>query len=145
MFLISADVFCRLFFSKPFQGVGEIVSSVMIILCFLEVPYCLMKGTLVKSTVLYDKVNDKAKAIIDIVSCLMGIFVFSLIVKTGFKSLMDAIRINDADLVGSIRISTVPGRFSVVLGSVAMVIELVILTIKNIMKITSKDEPSDNT
>ena len=39
MILITADVLSRLIFNKPFVGTAEIVSSIIIIVCFLEIPY----------------------------------------------------------------------------------------------------------
>ena len=39
MLLITADVLSRLLLNKPFAGTAEIVSSIIIIVCFLEIPY----------------------------------------------------------------------------------------------------------
>ncbi|WP_207664025.1 hypothetical protein [Clostridium sp. AF22-10] len=37
MILITADVLSRLILNKPFAGTAEIVSSIIIIVCFLEI------------------------------------------------------------------------------------------------------------
>ena len=44
MLLITADVLSRLLLNKPFAGTAEIVSSIIIIVCFLEIPYVAVKG-----------------------------------------------------------------------------------------------------
>lgn len=139
MLLITADVCSRTFFNHPFQGVSEVVSSCIIILCFFEIPYCLMKGSHVRSTIIYDKVSPRVKTYIDLVCCIIGLVVFSLILKASFGNLMNAIRINDAELAGTVRISTVPGRFSIVFGSLAMMVEYVLLIIRYIIKLSEKE------
>ena len=138
MLLITADVCSRTFLNHPFQGVSEVVSSCIIILCFFEIPYCLMKGSHVRSTIIYDKVNPRVKTYIDLVCCMIGLVVFSLILKASFGNLVNAVRIHDAELAGTVRISTVPGRFSIVFGSLAMMIEYVLLIIKYILKLAKK-------
>ena len=144
MILITVDVVARTFFNHPFQGVSEIVSSCIIILCFFEIPYCLMKGSHVRSTIIYDKVSQRTKACIDLVCCLLGIIVFILIILSSYNNLLQAIEINDAELAGSVRISTIPGRFAIVFGSVVMVIEYVFLTVRNILKIISPETDQDS-
>ena len=61
MLLITADVLSRLILNKPFAGTAEIVSSIIIIVCFLEIPYVAVKGAHVRTTMLYDKVGVKGK------------------------------------------------------------------------------------
>lgn len=142
MILITTDVLARSFFNHPFQGVSEIVSSCIIILCFFEIPYCLMKGSHVRSTIIYDKVGTRAKACIDLVCCILGVIAFILIIKSSWKNLLHAIEIRDVEIAGSVRISTIPGRFSIVFGSVAMVIEYFFLMVHYILRIV-KPEPGN--
>ncbi len=134
MLLITADVISRTCFNHPFQGVSEIVSNCIIILCFLEIPYVLMKGTHVRSTLFYDKVSERGKCIIDLIACTIGIVVFVLIIKSSWGNFVKAFSINDAEIAGSVRIPTSPGRFSVILGSVLMIVEFVFLAVKNVVK-----------
>lgn len=140
MILITTDVLSRTLFNHPFQGVSEIVSSCIIILCFFEIPYCLMKGSHVRSTIIYDKVSARTRACIDLVCCVLGIIVFILIIVSSWKNLLHAIEINDAEIAGSVRISTIPGRFAIVFGAVAMVIEYGFLIVHNILKIKTPDQ-----
>ena len=39
------------------------------------------------------------------------------------KNLLHTVEINDAEIAGSVRISTIPGHFAIVFGAVAVVIE----------------------
>lgn len=130
MILITADVLSRLVLNKPFVGTAEIVSSLIIIVCFFEIPYVSMKRGHVRTTVLYDVVGRKGKDIIDIIACLLGMVVYGLIIKASFPGLIYAIDINEAEIAGSFRITTVPGRFAIIFGSALMILEFLHQLIK---------------
>ena len=72
---------------------------------------------------LYDRVGRKGKDIIDIVACLLGIVVYGLIIKASFPGFLNAIDINEAEIAGSFRITTIPGRFAIIFGSGLMILE----------------------
>ena len=101
MILITADVLSRLIFNKPFVGTAEIVSSIIIIVCFLEIPYVAVKGAHVRTTMLYDKVGAKGKLIIDILAAFLGILVYSFIIRASWGNLLHAIGIGEAEIAGS--------------------------------------------
>lgn len=125
MVLITLDVLSRLILNKPFVGTAEIVSSIIIIVCFFEIPYVAVKGAHVRTTVLYDKVGNKGKAIINIVAAICGIVCYTLIIRASWPGFTNAIRINEAEIAGSFRITTIPGRFAIIFGSAMMVLEFV--------------------
>lgn len=135
MTIITADVVARTVFHKPFQGVSEIVANSIVILCFLEIPYALMRRSLVRTTLVYDKVSTRWKDIIDFIAALLGIAVFSLLISGSWPSFLRAVAIWDSEIAGSVRIPTTPGRFAIVFGSVCMVIEFVFIAIKSLIRI----------
>jgi len=130
MVLITADVLSRLLLNKPFVGTAEIVSSLIIIVCFFEIPYVSMIKGHVRTTVLYDIVGRKGKDIIDIVACILGMVVYGLIIKASFPGFLYAIEINEVEIAGSFRISTIPGRFAIIFGSGLMMLEFLHQLIK---------------
>lgn len=134
MIVITADVVARTVFHSPFQGVSEIVANSIIILCFLEIPYALMKGALVRTTLGYDKAPHKVQSLIDFCAAILGIVVFVLLVKGSWPNFLNALAINDSEIAGSVRIPTTPGRFSIIFGSVAMIIEFVFIAIKSLIR-----------
>lgn len=125
MILITADVLSRLIFNKPFVGTAEIVSSIIIIVCFLEIPYVAVKGAHVRTTMLYDKVGAKGKLIIDILAAFLGILVYSFIIRSSWGNLLHAISIGEAEIAGFFRVTTVPGRFAIIFGSALMILEFI--------------------
>ncbi|MCC8060627.1 MAG: TRAP transporter small permease [Clostridiales bacterium] len=125
MLLITADVLSRVLLNKPFAGTAEIVSSVIIIVCFLEIPYVAVKGAHVRTTMLYDKVGAKGKLLIDIGAAILGILVYAFIIRASWGGFTNAIAIGEAEIAGSVRITTIPGRFSIIFGSALMILEFI--------------------
>jgi TRAP-type C4-dicarboxylate transport system permease small subunit len=123
MILITADVFSRFLFNKPFVGTAEIVSSIIIIVCFFETPYVSVRQRHVRTTAFYDKAGRRGKDILNIIACVLGIVAYAFIIKASFPGLLYAIEINEAEIAGSVRITTIPGRFSIIFGSMMMVLE----------------------
>lgn len=78
----------------------------------------------------YDKVNRNGKLIIDILACIIGIAVYAFIIKASYKGFINAINIGEAEIAGSVRISTVPGRFCIIFGSSMMILEMINKTVK---------------
>lgn len=125
MILITADVLSRLLFNRPFVGTAEIVSSIIIIVCFLEIPYVAVKGAHVRTTMLYDKVGEKGKLAINILAAVLGILVYGFIIKASWGNLLHAISIGEAEIAGSFHVTTVPGRFTIIFGSGLMILEFI--------------------
>ena len=125
MLLITADVISRVVFNTPFVGTAEIVSSMIIIVCFLEIPYVSVKGAHVRSTMLYDVVGKRGKLVIDMIAALLGILVYAFIIKASWSNFIHAIQIGEAEIAGTFRITTVPGRFTIIFGSSLMILEFV--------------------
>ena len=139
MIIITADVVARTVFNSPFQGVSEVVANSIIILCFLEISYALMKGSLVRTSLVYDKVPVRAKCIIDFIAAVLGITVFVLLITGSLPNFLNALAINDSEVAGSVRIPTTPGRFSVLFGSVMIVIEFIFIAIKSLIRFKHPD------
>lgn len=125
MLLITADVLSRVCFNKPFAGTAEIVSSIIIIVCFLEIPYVAVKGAHVRSTLLFDAVGTRGKLIIDMTAALLGILVYAFIIRASWGNFINAVKIGEAEIAGSVRITTVPGRFTIIFGSGLMILEFI--------------------
>lgn len=67
---------------------------------------------------------------IDIVAALIGVLVYAFIIRASWGNLLNAISIHEAEIAGSVRITTVPGRFSIIFGSALMILEFINQIIK---------------
>lgn len=83
-----------------------------------------------RTTMLYDKVGRKGKLAIDIVAAALGVLVYAFIIRASWANLLNAIEIGEAEIAGSVRITTIPGRFSIIFGSGLMILEFIDQIIK---------------
>ena len=140
MLLITADVMSRLLFNKPFAGTAEIVSSIIIVVCFMEIPHVAAKGAHVRSTTFYDKMSNTWKCVTDILAALIGVIVYACIIRASWANFINAIKIGEAEIAGSLRITTVPGRFIIIFGSPLIILEFINEICKLIYKLrTGRD------
>ncbi|MFP3040639.1 TRAP transporter small permease [Treponema primitia] len=135
MVLISIDVIGRVLFNTPFKGTPELVSFSIIIIAFLEVPYVFWAGGLVRSTVLYDKVGPTGKDIIDLIAAVIGIVVFSMLIKSSLNDFIKAIRVREFEGEGALRIATSPARAFLILGSGFMILQMILNVCKKAFSI----------
>ena len=140
MMIITVDVLSRLLFNHPFAGIAEIVSLMIIVFTFLVLPHVTAKNGHVRTTMFYDRANRNGKLIIDLLASVIGIVVYAFVIKASMKGFFNAININEAEIAGSVRIPTVPGRFCIIFGSVLMILEMINKTVKyGYSLITGKD------
>ena len=123
MVLITIDVFGRVLFNMPFQGTPELISSSIVVIAFLELPYVLLKDKHVRSTMFYDKLCPTGKDLIDILAALIGITIFALLIKSSLNDYMKAIRLGEFVGEGALRVPTVPARTVMIIGSGFMIIQ----------------------
>ncbi len=137
MILITADVLSRLLFNRPFTGTAEIVASIIIIVCFMEIPYVALRGAHVRATLLYDAVGRNGKLIIDSLAAAIGIVVYAFIIKASWSNFLNAVAIHEAEIAGSFRVTNVPGRFIIIFGSALMILEFMAQLIKNVYELVT--------
>ena len=76
-FIISYEVVMRYIFNSPTVWVNEISRFLQIWATYLALTYTFHKKEFIRITVLYDKLNEKGKKILDFISDIF-ILIFSL-------------------------------------------------------------------
>lgn len=79
MFLTFADVALRYIFNRPISGSYELTEFMMAILLTFGIAYCAVVKGHVTVDVAVSRFPPRAQAIIDSVTCLLGLVMFSLI------------------------------------------------------------------
>jgi len=80
--LVNADVFGRALFNAPLAGVPELAGLTIVVIVFLQVPFCLRDAHLTRSEAFLDKLLQRHPALalaLDAVYHLMGALVFAII------------------------------------------------------------------
>jgi len=134
MAVIVVDVGGRVFLNSPLQGTPEIVSNSIIAITFLQIPYVMLRKQHVRSTILYDRLGQKGRDVIDVLVSAIGIVLFILLIVSSWDHFIQAVQIGEFEGEGALRVPTAPVRFLLILGSVFMILEYIF----NILRIVCK-------
>jgi len=131
-FLVVADVVGRAAFNNPVQGTPEIVSSSIVVICYLMAAYAILSGGMMEVTLVTDNVPPVVRALLGAVSCLLGAVLFGLIGWGGIERFMTAWASGAYEGEGALRVPTWPVRLSVLIGSALAASAYVLLAVRAI-------------
>ncbi len=140
MLVIINDVGGRVFFNHPMIGTPEIVSNSIIGIAFLQIGYVLMVGRHVRSTIIYDRFSEKGKNILDLLSYLLGIFLFVMLIYSSWDLFITSVEIKEFEGEGALRVPTYPMRFIILFGSLLILGEYLTLLIRTVKKLLIADK-----
>ncbi|MHA1567189.1 MAG: TRAP transporter small permease subunit, partial [Alphaproteobacteria bacterium] len=113
--LILFDVAGRGLFNKPFLGTFEIVKNSVVAILFLQLPYTLFKGRMLRTTLVYEQVGPGGRRLIDALSYAIGTALFLAIGIGGWPDMITAWRVLEFEGVGAFEFPTYPTRTIIVL------------------------------
>lgn len=117
MILINTDVWSRVFFNSPVKGTPEIVQNSLVGLIFLMVGWATYQGKHVRSTMIKDRLPQKAGDAIEILAYLIGCILFIGIIAASWEPMLLAWKIKDFQGEGSLRVPTYPLWWVMLFGS----------------------------
>src|SRR5690606_22298113 len=126
-FLVVADVIGRAGFNHPVQGTPEIVSSSIVVICYLMATYAILSGGMMEVTLVTDNVPPVVRSLLGAVACLLGALLFGLIGWGAVERFMTAWTSGAYEGEGALRVPTWPVRLSVLVGSVLAAFAYVLL------------------
>ena len=122
---IFGDVVGRFVFNRPIPGTTELVKTAILPIVFLGAPYTLQKHGHIRTTVLVRRIPPRSAALFGIVSCLIGIAVFSLMSIYGWDAAVKSSAVKEFEGI-QLRVPTYPSRYVMVLGSVLLTAQFII-------------------
>ena len=140
---IFGDVIGRFFLNRPIPGTTELIKTAILAIIFLGVAYTLQQKAHIRTTVLIRKVPEKVASWFEVVSCIIGIIIFTLVSVYGWEAAVKAWQVQEFEGV-QLRVPTYPSRFIMVLGSVLLVIQYTINLVSTFrtMKEQKKGNPA---
>jgi TRAP-type C4-dicarboxylate transport system permease small subunit len=84
MVLTAADVTLRYVFNRPIVGSLDLTEYMMAIVVSFSLAYCAFLKGHVRVDLIVDHLPQRLQAVIDSITCLLGVFLFSLITWQGF-------------------------------------------------------------
>jgi TRAP-type C4-dicarboxylate transport system permease small subunit len=128
---IFSDVVGRYFFNHPIPGTTEIVKCMIIIIVFLGIAYTFQKERHIRTVLILDRLRPALKRWVEIIACLIGVAVFTLLCITSIEAAWDSIAAGEYDGV-QVRVPVYPSRLTVALGSGLLVIQAILNLFKQL-------------
>jgi TRAP-type C4-dicarboxylate transport system permease small subunit len=115
--VILIDVFGRIFFLAPLPGTKEILQNSVILVTFLQIPLAIYSGSMLRTTILTDSMPPIIRRLLRTLAYGLGLTLFAAISFAALPEAMEAMRLNEYEGEGSLRIYTWPIRFLIVVTS----------------------------
>lgn len=134
--IVVVDVAGRILLNSPLTGTPEIIKISNPAIAFLQITYVLWLGRHIRSTVVLSRVSPTVSALINILTALMGIFVFVLNFYSGWDLTVTALEVGEYEGEGTLRVPTSPLRIIILLGSALMVIQFIRIIVHDVVRIS---------
>jgi len=133
--IVVCDVSGRTLINAPLAGTPEIIKISNPAIAFLQITYVLWLGRHIRSTVILSRVSPFVSTLINILSALMGIFVFALNFYSGWDLAVTALEVGEYEGEGALRVPTAPLRIIILIGSALMVIQFIRMIVHDIIQL----------
>lgn len=125
-FLVVADVIGRDVFNRPVKGTPELVSSSIVIICFLQAAYAIRSGGMLHVDFLVSSLPRRWQAVLTAVGALFGAAFFALVCWGSLGPAAHAWTSNEFEGEGALRVPAWPARFVIVLGTALAALQYLI-------------------
>ncbi|MBM3343128.1 MAG: TRAP transporter small permease [Betaproteobacteria bacterium] len=116
-FLVCADVIGRDAFNAPVRGTPEIVSFSIVIICFLQAPFAIRSGGMIRVDALIMNVPRLVRRILEIFGYALGAVFFALVCWGSIDPAIHAWTSNEFEGEGALRVPVWPARFVIIFGT----------------------------
>ena len=118
-FTIFAEVTFRNF--GLFLGADQIVQNSVPAIVFLQVPFAIVSGTMLRTTLIYEFCSKNAKIIINVLSFLIGIMLFIGIAVGGWTDMIKGWEIKEYQGIGAIEFPVYIVRTVIIFAAIIIV------------------------
>lgn len=131
-FIVVADVIGRVGFNRPLKGTPEIVSSAIVIICWLQAAYAIRSGGMINVDAFTIHMPVRWQSLLAAFGALLGAGLFALVCWGSIDQAIYAWTSGEYEGEGALRVPSWPARFALVLGSFLAAIAYVLLMLKQI-------------
>jgi TRAP-type C4-dicarboxylate transport system permease small subunit len=131
-FVVVGDVIGRVVFNRPLQGTPELVSSSIVIICYLQAVYAILSNGMMHVDALTVHFPPRVTAALNFISCLLGVLLFALIFWGSIDGFVHALESGEYEGEGALRVPMWPVRFAVVAGSGLAVLAYLLLAARQL-------------
>lgn len=131
-FVVGGDVIGRVAFNSPLKGTPELVSSSIVIICYLQAVYAILSNGMMHVDALTVHFPPRVQAALNIISCLLGVVLFALIFWGSIDGFAHAFESGEYEGEGALRVPMWPVRLAVLVGSGLAVLAYLLLAARQI-------------
>ncbi|MHB2166373.1 TRAP transporter small permease subunit [Alsobacter sp. R-9] len=131
-FVVVADVTGRVLFNSPLKGTPELVSSTIVIVCYLMASYAILTGGMLRVDAITDRVPATLRGLMDIAGSLIAMGLFAIIIVGTWEGFLHAWSSGEYEGEGALRVPMWPVRLSVLVGSSLALLSYVVLILRQV-------------
>ena len=132
LILVAITIFAEVTFRNfgLFLGADQIVQNSVPAIVFLRVPFAIASGTMLRTTLIYDFFKERGKRIVNRISYIIGVLLFTGIAVGGWTDMIKGWEIGEYQGIGAIEFPVYPIRTVIIFSSIIIVIIYSTLIIK---------------
>ena len=128
-FIVCADVIGRGVFNSPLRGTPEMVSSAIIIICFMQAPYAIRSGGMINVDFLTKHLPGRWQSWLAAFGAVLGAAFFAFILWGAWDPAFNAWNEGEYEGEGALRVPAWPARFTIVMGAALATLNYVLMTL----------------
>lgn len=140
-FIVVADVTGRVLFNRPLKGTPEIVSSAIVIICWLQAAYAIRSGGMLNVDAFTTHMPVRLQSALGIFGSLLGVFLFGLICYGSLDQAAFAWTSGEYEGEGALRVPSWPARFVLVTGSALAALSYLLLALRQLSTFVKGEPP----
>ncbi|QTL02906.1 TRAP transporter small permease [Aquabacter sp. L1I39] len=132
-FVVCADVIGRVLFSAPLKGTPELVSSSIVIICYLQASYAILSGGMMQVDAFTVHFPVPVQAALGIIGSLLGALLFGMIFWGSIDGFLHAWTSGEYEGEGALHVPMWPVRLSVLVGTLLACLGYILLACRQIV------------
>jgi len=142
MLYTTIDVAGRYLFNKPVPAAYEMTVMFLIYITYFGITLVQARGSHMRLGFLYEIAGPRGRALIDLLSVLVGLFIFGIATWQGWLWAIDAWKIGETTM-GAYSVPLFPGRIALAIGATIFIGQYLIDLVKNFLILVSHRETTD--
>lgn len=140
--LIAADVFGRGLFNTPIIGVAEVVINGLVIIAFLQLPYTVRIGGMLRTELMDMLAPPSVKRFLWLAGYLLGAFLFAILAIAEWENMINAFINGEFEGHVTFAVPVFPSRLAIVAGSILATMTYLVMAIPAAVALfTGNEEP----
>lgn len=140
-FIVCADVIGRVVFNTPLKGTPEMVSSAIVIICFMQAPYAIRSGGMINVDFIVQHLSWRWQSGLAAFGAVLGAVFFGFILWGAVEPAMSAWTTNEFTGEGALRIPVWPARCTIVVGVALATLNYALLAIAQVNAAIAGTQP----